>query len=106
MAPTLAVSRTCTPALRQRSSAAAREPLPGLPPAAIASLPGMVASIHSGLDPSALARLKAYQQSFSKNWQEQTREQKRELETLQRALQVQEQALEQAFKAMPEANQP
>jgi hypothetical protein len=58
------------------------------------------------LDPGSLARLKAYQQSFWRNWQEQTREQRRALDQLQKAMQQQQQILQQEFKAMSEGNQP
>jgi hypothetical protein len=58
------------------------------------------------LDPVSLARIKAYQQSFWRSWQERTREQQRALNELQKAMQQQEQALQQEFKAMSEGNQP
>jgi hypothetical protein len=58
------------------------------------------------LDPMSVARLKAYQQSFWRNWQEQTQEQQRALDQLQKVMQMQMQALQQEFKAMSEGSQP
>ena len=59
------------------------------------------------LDPGSLARLKAYQQSFWRNWQESTREQQSALDQLEKAMQQQQVLLERELrKAMPEGNQP
>ena len=58
------------------------------------------------LDPGSLTRLKAYQQSFWRNWQEQTGEQRRALDQLEKAMQQQQRLLQDEFNAMSEAHQP
>jgi len=58
------------------------------------------------LNPEALVRLKAYQASFWRSWQEQLKEQQLRVDRMQKALEEQQQRAEQLEKAMEAGSPP
>jgi len=54
------------------------------------------------LNPESLARVRAYQQAFWKNWQEQMKEQQENIDRLQKLMQSEQERLQELQKSWPE----
>jgi len=54
------------------------------------------------LNPGSMARLKAYQQAFWKNWEEQMKEQQENIARLQKLMQTEQERLQELQKSWPE----
>jgi hypothetical protein len=54
------------------------------------------------LNSESLARLKAYQQAFWKNWQEQMKEQQENIDRLQKLMQTEQERLQELQRSWPE----